>query len=177
MVEALEVLPRCLAPFDDGVWTRRPTVGLRSRLHVDVVEHRFDSDNYGIELVPLGLGLLLQHIELCLNPPTIVCRHHKDPSSQQITLAVTLTTKYSPFSSSASFSAHPDSFVLSYRSCSMAWCSWPSSASCSTSTTVISHNMAFQQCKVISPIRHTFLLLGDFPQLLGLGLQLLGSTR
>ena len=58
-VEALEVLPRRLAPFDDGVWTRRPIVGLRSHLQVDAVEHRFNPGNYGIELVPLGLGILL----------------------------------------------------------------------------------------------------------------------
>ena len=31
-VEALEVLPRRLAPLDDSVRTRRPTVGLRIRL-------------------------------------------------------------------------------------------------------------------------------------------------
>ena len=71
-VEAFEVLPRHLAPFDDGVWTRRPAVGIRSHLQVDAVEHRLDSGNYGIELAPLGSGLLLQHIKLCLGPPTIL---------------------------------------------------------------------------------------------------------
>ena len=59
VVEAVEVLPRRLAPLDDGVQTWWSTVGLRSHLQVDIVEHRFDSDNYGVELVPLGPGLLL----------------------------------------------------------------------------------------------------------------------
>ena len=58
-VEAFEVLPRRLAPFDDGVRTRRPAVGLWSHLQVDAVELRFDSGNYSVELVPLGPGLLL----------------------------------------------------------------------------------------------------------------------
>ena len=139
-VEAFEVLQRYHAPIDDGVWTRWPAVKLRSHLQIDVVEHRFDSSNYDVELVPLGPGLLLQHIELCLNPPTIVCRHHKDPSSQEITPVVTPTTKYSPFSSSTSFSACPDSFAFSSQSCSMFWRSWPSSTSCSTSIMVVSNN-------------------------------------
>ena len=43
VVEALEVLPCCLAPVDDGVRTWWPVVGLRSYFHVDVVEHRLDS--------------------------------------------------------------------------------------------------------------------------------------
>ena len=83
MVEAFEVLPRRLVPINDGVWTQRPTVGLRSHLHVDTVEHRLDSSNYGIELVRLGSSLLLQHIELRLGPPTVVYRHHKDPSNKR----------------------------------------------------------------------------------------------
>ena len=58
-VEAFEVLPRRLVPIDDGVRTRRPTVGQRSHFQVDAVEHRLDSGNYGIELVPLDPGLLL----------------------------------------------------------------------------------------------------------------------
>ena len=58
-VDALEVLPRRLALLDDGVRMRRPAVGLRSHLQVDAVEHRFNPGNYGIELVPLGLGILL----------------------------------------------------------------------------------------------------------------------
>ena len=57
-VEALEILPRRFAPLDDGVRTRWPTVGLRSRRQVDTVEHRFNSGDYGVELVPLGPGLL-----------------------------------------------------------------------------------------------------------------------
>ena len=45
--------------------------------------------------------------------------------------------------------------------------------SCSTSTTVITKDIAIQRYKAHSLIRHTFLLLEDFPQLL----QLLKSTR
>ena len=58
-VEALEVLPCRLTPVDEGVWTRWPTVGLRSHLQVNAVEHRLDTGNYGVELAPLGPGLLL----------------------------------------------------------------------------------------------------------------------
>ena len=58
-VEAFEVLPRRLAPINDGVWTRRPTVRMRSHLQVNVVEHWLDFGNYGVELAPLGSGLLL----------------------------------------------------------------------------------------------------------------------
>ena len=75
-VESLEVLPRRLAPLNDGVLTWWPTIGLRSHLQVDAVEHRLDFDNYGIKLAPLGSGLLLQHIELRLGPPTVVCKHY-----------------------------------------------------------------------------------------------------
>ena len=39
VVEALEALPRCLAPFNDNVRVRRPTVGLRSHFWFDAVEH------------------------------------------------------------------------------------------------------------------------------------------
>ena len=58
-VEAFEVLPRLLTPVDDGVWARQPAVGLRSHLHVDIVENQLDSGNYGVKLVPLGSSLLL----------------------------------------------------------------------------------------------------------------------
>ena len=37
VVEALEVLPHCLAPLDDGVRTLPPAVGLDSRFQVDAV--------------------------------------------------------------------------------------------------------------------------------------------
>ena len=109
-VEAFEVLPYRLAPIDEGVWMGRPVVGLRSCLHVDVVEHRLDSGNYGVELTPLGSGLLLQHVELCLGPSIVFYRHQKDSSYEEITSATTLTMNYSPFSSSASFFARPDAF-------------------------------------------------------------------
>ena len=49
---------RGLAPFDDDVWAWWPTVGLRSHLQVDTVEHRFNPGDYGVELLPLGPGLL-----------------------------------------------------------------------------------------------------------------------
>ena len=58
-VEALEVLPSRLASFDDDVWARWPTVGLRSHFWFGAVEHWFDSGNHGVKLVPLGLGVLL----------------------------------------------------------------------------------------------------------------------
>ena len=57
VVEAFEVLPRRLAPIDDGVRMRRPVVGLRSCLHVDAIKHRPDSSHHGIEFLPLGLRL------------------------------------------------------------------------------------------------------------------------
>ena len=147
---------------------RRPTVGLRSRLQVDAVEHQFDSGDYGIELVPLGPGLLHQHIKLCLDPPTVVYKHYKVPSSKETTSAVTPTRKYSPFSSSASLPVRPISFVFSSQSCSTSWRSWPSSASCSTSTTIITKDIAIQQYKAHLPIYHTCFLLGYTSELLGL---------
>ena len=176
-VEALEVLPCCLAPLDDGVWMWWPTARLRSRLQVDAVEHRFNSDDYGIELVPMSPGLLYQHIKLCLDPLPVVCKHYKVPSSKETTSIVTLTRKYSLFTSSASLSARRNSFAFSSQSRSMAWRSWPSSTSCSTSTIVVSNNMTVQQCKAKSPIRHTFSLLGDIFELLRLALQLHGKAR
>ena len=39
VVEALEVLPRRVAPVDDGVRTWWPVVGLRSYLHINTVKH------------------------------------------------------------------------------------------------------------------------------------------
>jgi len=126
-VEVLEVLPRRLAPFDDDVRARWPAVGLRSRLQVDVVEHWFDSSNYGIKFVPLGSGVLLEHIELRFDPPTVVCKHYKVPSRKETTSALTPTREYLPFNSSASLSAHPVSFAFSSRSCSRSWRSWMSS--------------------------------------------------
>ena len=59
MVEAFELLPRRLAPIDDGVRTWWPTIRLRSHLHIDIVEHWLDSSNHDIELVPLGSSLML----------------------------------------------------------------------------------------------------------------------
>ena len=58
-VEALEVLPRRLAPINDGIRMGRPIIGLRSYLHVDTVEHRLDSSHHGIKFSPMGLCLLL----------------------------------------------------------------------------------------------------------------------
>ena len=112
-VESLEALPCRFTSFDDDVRARWPTIGLRSNLQVNAVEHWIDSGNYGVKLVPLGPGILLQHIELCPDPPMVVCKHYKVPSSKETTSAVILTRKYSPFSSSASLSARPVSFAFS----------------------------------------------------------------
>ena len=150
VVEALEALPRRLASFDDDVWARRPTIGLRSHFWFNAVEHWSNPGNYGVELVPLGPGLLHQHIKLCLDPSTVVCKHYKVPSGKVITPTITSTKKYSPFRSFTSLSAHPDSFAFSSQSCSRAWRSWPSSASCSTSTT--GKDIAIQQYKALLPI-------------------------
>jgi hypothetical protein len=59
----------------------------------------------------------------------------------------------------------------------MAWRSWPSSTSCSVSTTVITKDIAIQQYKAHSSIYHTCFLLGYVSELLKLLLQLRGSTR
>ena len=113
MVVTLDILPRRLAPVDDGVWTGWPITGLWSHLHVDAVEHRLDFGNYGVELTPLGPGIQLQHVKLGLGLSTVFCRRHKDPSSKEITPATTPTMNYSHFSSSASFFARPDAFSFS----------------------------------------------------------------
>jgi len=150
---------------------------LRSCLQVDVVEHWFDSSNYGIKLVPLGSGVLLQHIELRFDPPTVVYKHYKVPSRKETTLALTLTRVYLPFNSLATLSAHPVSFAFSSQSCSRTRRSWPSSADCSTSTTVITKNMVVQQYKAYSPIYRTCFLLRCTFELLGFLFQLRGGTR
>jgi len=131
-VEALKAFPRRLASFDDNIRARWPAVGTRSSFRFDAVEHRSDSDHYAIKIVPLGTGVLLQHIELCLDPPTVVCMHFEVPSGKTITSAENPTRGYSSFSSSVSLFARPVSFAFSSRSCSTAWRSRPSSASCST---------------------------------------------
>ena len=59
----------------------RAVVGLRSCLHVDAVKHHPDSGNHGVELLPLGLRLQLQHVELALGPLMIFCKHQEDLSS------------------------------------------------------------------------------------------------
>ena len=59
VVEGLEALPCRLASFDDDVRVWQPTIGLRSLLWFDAIEHWFDSGNYGVKLIPLGLGVLL----------------------------------------------------------------------------------------------------------------------
>ena len=118
-VEALKVLPCCLAPLDDGVRMLPPVIRLSSRFQVDAVKHQFNCGDYGVEVVPLGLGILFQHIELCLNPPTTIYEHYKNLLSQDITQAIAPTKEYSPFGSSASLSTHLDSFAFSSWSCSM----------------------------------------------------------
>jgi len=143
-VEALEVLACCLAPLDDDVQTLPPTIKLNTRFQVDAVKHQFNCGDYSVEVIPLGPGLLHQHIKLCLGFMTVAYKRYNVPSYKETTSTVIPTRRYSPFNSSASLSARSDSFAFSCRSCSMAWCSWPSSVSCSTSTTVITKNMAVQ---------------------------------
>ena len=150
---------------------------MRSRLQVDAVEHWFDSDNYSVKLVPLGSSVLLQHIKLCFDPLTVVCKHYKVPLRKETTSALTMTKEYSPFNSSASLSARPVSFAFSSRSYSRAWCSWPSSVFCSTSTTVIAKNMVVQQYKAHSLIYRTCFQLGYASELLRSIFQLRGGTR
>ena len=82
VVEAFEVLPRRLAPIDDGVRTRWPIVGLRSYLYIDAVKQWPNSGHHGVELSPLGLCLQLQHVELGLGPSTVFYKHREDPSSE-----------------------------------------------------------------------------------------------
>jgi hypothetical protein len=59
------------------------------------------------------LCLQLQHIKLRPGPLAVLYRHQRDPSNEEVTSATTPTTNYSPFSSSVSFSAHPDAFLFS----------------------------------------------------------------
>ena len=84
-VEALEVLPRCLAPLDDDVRMLSPAVELNTRFQVDAVKHRFNCGDYSVEVIPLGLGLLHQHIKLCLGFMTIACKHYNVPSYKATT--------------------------------------------------------------------------------------------
>jgi len=93
-VEAFEVLPHRLVPVDDDVWMRWPIVGLRSCLHVDAVKHQPDSSHHGIELSPLGLRLLLQHVELGFGLLTVFCMHQKDLSNKEVTSVITPTMNY-----------------------------------------------------------------------------------
>jgi len=58
-VEAFKLLPRRLAPVNDGVRMGLPVVGLRGYLHVDIVEHRPNSSHHGIEFSPLDFFLYL----------------------------------------------------------------------------------------------------------------------
>ena len=76
MVEALEVLQRRFAPLDDGVRTLPPTVGLGCRFQVDAVQHRFNCGDYSVEIIPLGLGLLHQHIKMCLSFMTVAYKRY-----------------------------------------------------------------------------------------------------
>ena len=57
-VEDLEVLPRRFAPLDDGVRTLPPAIELSSHFQVDAVKHWLNCNNYSVEVLPLGLGLL-----------------------------------------------------------------------------------------------------------------------
>ena len=132
------------------------------------IEHRFNCGDHSVKVIPLGPGLLHQHIKLCLGFMTVACKRYNVPSYKETTSIVIPTRRYSPFSSSASLSARSDSFAFSCRSCSTAWRSWPSSASCSIRATVATKNMVVQQYQVHSPIYYTCFLLGYTSELLGL---------
>ena len=112
-VEALEVLPCRFAPLDDGVRTLPPADGLRSQFLVDAVEHRFNCGDYSVEVISLGLGLLHQHIKLCLGFMTIDCKRYNVPSYKEATSTVIPTRRNSSFSSSASLFARSASFAFS----------------------------------------------------------------
>ena len=113
-VEALEVLPRCLAPLDDGVRMLPPTVELNTQFQVNAVKHRFNCSNYSIEVLLLDLGLLHQHVKLCLGFMMIACKRYNVPSYKEATSIVIPTRRNSPFSSSASLSARSVYFAFSW---------------------------------------------------------------
>ena len=56
-VEAFEVLPRRLAPVNEGVQMGQPIVGLRSYLHIDTVEHWSNFGHHGVKFSPLDFCL------------------------------------------------------------------------------------------------------------------------
>ena len=80
---AVEVLPRCLASLNDGVWPLLPAVRTGRRFNVDVVEYWFYCGGYSVEVVLLDFGFLHQHIELCLGFMSIIYKNYNGSSRQK----------------------------------------------------------------------------------------------
>jgi len=112
-VEGLEVLPCYLAPLDDGVETLTPVVMLSGHFQVDAVKHRSNCGDYSIEVLLLDLGLLHQHVPLCLGFMMIACKRYNVPSYKEAISTVIPTRRHSPFSSLAILSARSISFAFS----------------------------------------------------------------
>ena len=62
-IEVFEVLPRCLASLNDGVWPLLPAVRMGCWFNVDTVEYWFYCGSYSVEVVFSGLWLpVLAHL-------------------------------------------------------------------------------------------------------------------
>ena len=83
-VEGFEVFPCCLAPLNDGVRVLPPVIMLSGRLQVDAVKHRLNCGDYSFEVLPLDLGLLHQHVELCFGFMTITYESYNDPLFEEL---------------------------------------------------------------------------------------------
>jgi len=57
-VEIFEILPRCLASLNDGVWPLLPAVRTGCRFNVDAVEYWCYCGGYSVEVVFLDFGFL-----------------------------------------------------------------------------------------------------------------------
>ena len=79
-VEIFEILPRCLASLNDGVWPLLPAVRTGCWFNVDAVEYWFYGGGYSIEVVFLDFGFLHQHIELCLGFMAIIYKNYNGSS-------------------------------------------------------------------------------------------------
>ena len=84
-VEVFEILPRCLASLNDGVWPLLPAVRTGCRFNVDAVEYWFYCGGYSVEIVFLDFGFLHQHIELCLGFMGIIYKNYNGSSDQKST--------------------------------------------------------------------------------------------
>ena len=133
-VEIFEILPRCLASLNNGVWPLLPAVRMGRRFNVDAVEYWFYCGGYSVEVVFLDFGFLHQHIELRLGFMSVIYKNYNGSSRPKSITTLLPIRGYLPFNSSASLSARSDSFVFSCRICSTVWQSRLSSASCSAST-------------------------------------------